>query len=116
MIYWEELANNQYDYDWYQNQIQNSIEGRILGKSKGQSLNQSQSRTERTLGCLTSEYKQSALNSMVVGNVVGELVKHIKDELGEEKSYTTYCIGISLGAHLCGFVGKSSGMVTTLLN
>ena len=63
------------------------------------------------LACMQTDYKQAALNVMVVGNVVGELVKYVKNDFAPDLSYTTFCIGLSLGAHTCGFVGKSSKMV-----
>ena len=60
---------------------------------------------------MTTSYKQAALNAMVVGNIVGELDKHIRNGLAKDETYTTFCIGLSLGAHVCGFIGKSSKMV-----
>ena len=40
---------------------------------------------------------------MVVGNMVGKLTAHIARQVINLKSF---CIGNSLGAHLCGFIGK----------
>ena len=66
------------------------------------------------MACMDKSYKQAALNVMVVGNVVGELVKFTKNEFASDIDYTTFCIGLSLGGHTCGFIGKSSRMVTLM--
>ena len=50
---------------------------------------------------------RAALNSMVVGNMVGKLTANIGRQLANLK---TFCIGNSLGAHLCGFAGKEYKM------
>ena len=72
--------------------------------------------THRLMACMTRSYKQAALNTMVVGNVIGELVKHIDNKINNQWSYTTFCIGLSLGAHTCGFIGKSSNLVINSSN
>ena len=106
LIYWVDMANNKYDHDWYQDQIQ---EGHI----KRSGLKHRQSSVERKIACLTQTYKQASLNAMAVGNTLGELVKHIEANFANGRTYKSYCIGLSLGAHVCGFIGKSSGMVCT---
>ena len=106
LIYWVDMANNQYDHDWYQDQIK---EGRI----KRSVLKHRQSAVWHKTACLTQTYKQASLNAMAVGNTLGELVKHIEANFANGRTYTSYCIGLSLGAHVCGFIGKSSGMVCT---
>ena len=106
LIYWVDMANNQYDHDWYQDQIK---EGRI----KRSVLKHRQSAVWQKTACLTQTYKQASLNAMAVGNTLGELVKHIEANFANGRTYTSYCIGLSLGAHVCGFIGKSSGMVCT---
>ena len=110
MIYWEEMANAVYSQQWYEDQIQQAINGNSNGKSS-EELPHRQNWVSRTKACLTSSYKQAATNTPVVGNVIGELVKYIKSDFAESISYTTYCIGVSLGAHNCGFIGKSSNLV-----
>ena len=42
---------------------------------------------------------------MVVGNMVGMLIKLIIDK-GLPRPMKTYCVSFSLGTHLCGFAGK----------
>ena len=116
MIYWEEMANNVNDQDWYVQKIKQAIKvGFPSGKSRSfrasKILPNRQNRVSRTMACMKKSYKQAALNVMVVGNVVGELVKYMKNEFASDISYTTFCIGLSLGSHTCGFLGKSSKMV-----
>ena len=120
MIYWEEMANNVHEQEWYEMQIKLAINGGELSirnevTSDNDELPNRQSAAMRTTACLTSSYKQAALNAMVVGNVVGELVKHVKKEHASDTEYETICIGLSLGAHNCGFIGKSSKMVKYLI-
>ena len=119
MIYWEEMANNVHEQDWYEMQIKLAINGGELSirnevTTDNDELPNRQSSASRTMACLTSSYKQASLNAMVVGNVVGELVKHVKNEHADIQ-YETICIGLSLGAHTCGFIGKSSKMVKYLI-
>ena len=104
------MANAVYSQQWYEDQIQQAINGNSNGKSS-EELPHRQNWVSRTKACLTSSYKQAATNTPVVGNVIGELVKYIKSDFAESISYTTYCIGVSLGAHNCGFIGKSSNLV-----
>ena len=101
------MANNPFEHAWYQEQIQ---EGR---RTKRSALKNRQSSVARKIACLTQTYKQASLNAMAVGNTLGELVKHIEENLANGRTYKSYCIGLSLGAHVCGFIGKSSGMVCT---
>ena len=106
MIYWEEMANNVYEQEWYEMQIKLAINGGELSirnevTSDNDELPHRQSGAMRTTACLTSSYKQASLNAMVVGNVVGELVKYIKSEHASDTEYTTICIGLSMGAHTC---------------
>ena len=112
MIYWEEMGNNIHPQEWYEDQIQQAIDGyREEDSRSGDYLPNGQGWAFRWLACLTSSYKQSVTNVPVVGNLVGELVKYISSDFAENNTYTTYCIGLSLGAHNCGFIGKSSNMV-----
>ena len=106
LIYWVDMANNKFEHAWYQDQIQE-------GRTKRSALKNRQSSVARKMACYTKTYKQASLNSMAVGNTLGELVKHIKVNFANGRRYESYCIGLSLGAHLCGFIGKSSGMVRT---
>jgi hypothetical protein len=114
MIYWEEMANNVNSQQWYEDQIQLAING--YHKVGSRSLPHGQNWASRTTACLLSSYKQAATNVPVVGNIVGELVKYIRSDFAESGSYTTFCIGFSLGAHNCGFIGKSSNMVNRFSN
>ena len=116
MIYWEQMASTLNDQEWHDEQIELAIgdgfpsDRNDISKSN-EALPNRQSWALRTLVCMQTDYKQAALNVMVVGNVVGELVKYVKNDFAPDLSYTTFCIGLSLGAHTCGFVGKSSKMV-----
>ena len=52
-------------------------------------------------------YGTAAVNIWPIANVLGYLHKEIGD-LNEAFAQTdTYCIGLGLGAHLCGFFGKA---------
>ena len=113
MIYWEEMANNPYPKEWYEDQIQAAINGVHL-QSRDDDALPSSGALENLLACQATPYKQAVTNVPVVGNVVGELVKSIKIH-AKETSYTTFCIGHSLGAHNCGFIGKSSKLVLLIL-
>ena len=88
----------------------------IDDKKREEMLSHRQIWTHRLMACMTRSYKQAALNTMVVGSVIGELVKHIDNKIDNQWSHTTLCIGLSLGAHTCGFIGKSSNMVINLSN
>ena len=114
MIYWEEMANNVYPKQWYDDQIQSDITGSRMNNTKTESRSDdelpSSNALMQLLSCQLTPYKQAATNVPVVGNVVGELVKSIKIH-AKEKEYTTFCMGHSLGAHSCGFIGKSSKLV-----
>ena len=119
MIYWEEMANNVHEQEWYEMQIKDAINGGKLSirnelTSDDDELPNRQNAAMRTTTCLLSSYKQASLNTMVVGNVVGELVKYIKNQHASDTEYTTICIGLSMGAHTCGFIGKYSKMVKYL--
>ena len=106
LIYWVDMANNKFEHEWYQDQIKK-------GRTKRSALKNRQSSPARKMACYTKTYKQASLNTMAVGNTLGELVKHIEGNFANGRKYESYCIGLSLGAHLCGFIGKSSGMVCT---
>ena len=106
LIYWVDMANNKFEHEWYQEQIKE-------GRTKRSVLRNRQSEVWRRTACYTKTYKQASLNSMAVGNTIGELLKHIEGNFANGRKYESYCIGLSLGAHLCGFIGKSSGMVCT---
>ena len=119
-IYWIGKATALKSKEWYDGQIQAAINGHsvdaegemISSRSYDEMLPHRASWLKQSLSCnLAPNYKQATVNVMVVGNVVGELVKYIKKEFASDITYTTMCIGHSLGAHVCGFIGKSSGMV-----
>ena len=44
---------------------------------------------------------------LVVGTLVGKLTKEILKR-SSPKPVQTYCVSYSLGAHVCGFIGKES--------
>ena len=50
-----------------------------------------------------SGYLSSASTTMVIGNMLRILTKNIRAKIEGMK---TFCIGHSLGAHICGFSGK----------
>ena len=52
-----------------------------------------------------SRYLKAASNTMVVGHLVGKLIESIIPNLNQ--NVKTFCIGHSLGAHVCGFAGKT---------
>ena len=43
---------------------------------------------------------------MVVGSLVGKLTRVLVEKISSKGSAKTYCISFSLGAHVCGFIGK----------
>ena len=116
MIYWEQMASTDNDQEWHDEHIELAIEDGFPSDRNDMynsydALPNRQNWASRTLACMQTDYKQAALNVMVVGNIVGELVKYVKNDFAPDLSYTTFCIGLSLGAHTCGFVGKSSKKV-----
>ena len=132
MIYWIEMAMKEHEKEWYDEQIQNEIMGNTYSGRSFADINIRQSESasvdddvlpnransvERTAACLSTTYKQATVNVLVVGKIIGELDKYIRNEMWhpqwpEVENYTTFCIGLSLGAHTCGFIGKSYNMVT----
>jgi len=51
-------------------------------------------------------YSTAASNTMVIGHALGTLLGKIYDVPGH-KNLKSYCIGHSLGGHVCGFTGKT---------
>ena len=128
------MANPEYNKKWYDEKIREAslreindkmmrTNERTISRSseiKPQNgLPHAMGSSKRRLFCsiLAKPYGTATVNTMVVGILVGELDKHIGAEdwgMGKDthkRKYTTYCIGLSLGAHLCGFIGKSHKMV-----
>ena len=64
------------------------------------------SSTCQALGCCVIgnfiPYGTSSVNTWPIGNVVG----YVHNEIKKNTNILTYCIGFSLGAHVCGFFGK----------
>ena len=57
----------------------------------------------KSLGALTcsfDDYATATTNTMVIGRVLSFLAKTATG------SFKTFCIGHSLGGHICGFAGK----------
>ena len=54
---------------------------------------------------VNSRYLQSAANTWPVGNIVAYVNHEIAANYGSHQ-IRTYCVGFSLGAHVCGFFGK----------
>ena len=121
LVFWIAMANAQHDKEWYDEQIQKAIQGvkpqEDLSFISGFSdrLPHSTSPFWRNVACSVTSYKHSSLNAMVVGHVVGELDKHLRNDIARKQIYTTFCIGLSLGAHVCGFIGKSSKTVYPII-
>ena len=58
-------------------------------------------------GASKKNYLKSASNTRVVGAEIAALMDALRDEAGFFSSQF-WCIGFSLGAHACGFAGKST--------
>ena len=54
------------------------------------------------LDAASLNYEQVSPKTKVVGQELADLIK----KLGLDSSKNVYCIGHSLGAHVCGFCGK----------
>ena len=50
-------------------------------------------------------YSSAASNTMIVGNALGKLTESIYET--SNQNVKTFCVGHSLGAHVCGFTGKT---------
>ena len=55
-------------------------------------------------GCQYGPYKKAATTTMVIGRILSILAKNIQQDI--TGSLKTFCIGHSLGGHICGFAGK----------
>ena len=51
-------------------------------------------------------YSSAAANTMVVGNALGKLAESIYFSAPTD-NVKTFCVGHSLGGHICGFTGKT---------
>lgn len=56
-------------------------------------------------GAVDPNYVRAAVNTRLVGKQVALLIKAINLEFGDINN-STHLVGFSLGAHVCGFVGK----------
>ena len=55
------------------------------------------------MGFTSGYYKKAAENTILVGNEIEKLL----ERLGVVTTSLVHCIGHSLGAHVCGFLGKN---------
>ena len=76
----------------------------MLSSTKTQFLFISLAYTCSILGA-KSKYLAAASNTMIVGHAVGKLTEYLLQTAGE--NVRSFCIGHSLGAHVCGFIGKT---------
>ena len=51
-------------------------------------------------------YSSSAANTMVIGNALGKLTESIYSA-SSKQNVKSFCVGHSLGGHVCGFTGKT---------
>ena len=51
-------------------------------------------------------YSASASNTMVIGNALGKLTESIYSS-SAKANVKSFCVGHSLGGHVCGFTGKT---------
>ena len=62
--------------------------------------------------CMINSYAKAAANTMVIGRALAFLAKQMEPEEGELQGtlygahFKAFCMGRSLGGHVCGFVGK----------
>ena len=54
--------------------------------------------------CNLEDYATAATNTMVIGRMLSFLAKKFNSD--KSGSLKTFCIGHSLGGHICGFAGK----------
>ena len=54
--------------------------------------------------CKSDNYATATANTMVVGRLLSFLVKKVQPDIAD--TLKTFCIGHSLGGHICGFAGK----------
>ena len=57
-------------------------------------------------GAKTINYLKAAADTRTVGPLVADFIKKLANLTGASPS-TMHCVGHSLGAHICGFVGKN---------
>ena len=85
---------------------------RIIGATVGYGAVSSGKSQAKNLACLLSfvssmfgaNYISASTTSMVMGHLLARLADRIQSSV--QGTFKTYCIGISLGAQLCGFAGK----------
>ena len=51
-------------------------------------------------------YSSSASNTMIIGNALGKLTESMYSSSAKQ-NIKSFCIGHSLGGHVCGFTGKT---------
>ena len=65
------------------------------------------------LTCITDYYAKPATTTIVIGRILSILLKTIQPDIAG--SLKTFCIGHSLGGHICGFAGKDYRLRTKKL-
>ena len=53
-------------------------------------------------------YSSAASSTMVIGHALGKLTQLLKTSNEDNTIKKSFCIGHSLGAHVCGFAGKTT--------
>ena len=56
------------------------------------------------LTCYNDDFAKATTNTMVIGRIISFLAKKVQPNI--PGSLKTFCIGHSLGGHICGFAGK----------
>ena len=100
---WQDITHKIYRYT--------SSDRRVIGATVGYGAVSSKSQA-KDLDCLLSfvgsffgsNYIKASTTSMVMGHLLARLAETIQGSLSG--TLKTFCIGISLGAQLCGFAGK----------
>ena len=57
-----------------------------------------------------SNYLKAAPTTMLIGYLLRQLHEILMTELPDHINSKTFCIGHSLGAHICGYMGKTSSL------
>ena len=60
----------------------------------------------KTIQSDDTRYGVAAVTTWTIGNIIGYVHESILDDEKDHSKIKTYCIGHSLGAHVCGFFGK----------
>lgn len=112
-VYWNDGAKAIFD-----NFVPPGIVHTILSAVMGRSLPEDRAYLESVAGLLTcgpgglgvgdvAGYSNSASNTMVIGHTLGKLAESITSA-SSKGNVKTFCVGHSLGGHICGFTGKTN--------